>query len=149
MSVSFLASSGGNGNGFGNVQLFYSRNGGGIFIPGPGALLTGQPQLISLPVPTRANNEPITSPATGGRLVQAAARLEVRDPPKNAPNEDAIEPLVDACERLAKLCGVYHAFLHSLLRDSVKDRVYSLLCSLEMMPGIRDVFDRKLVLPVG
>ena len=27
-----------------------------------------------------------------GRLVQAAARLEVRDPPKNAPNEDAMSP---------------------------------------------------------
>jgi hypothetical protein len=59
MSLSFFASSGGNGNGFGNVQLFYSINGeGGPFIPGPGALLTGAPQPINLAVPQGANNAP-------------------------------------------------------------------------------------------
>jgi hypothetical protein len=59
MSVSFAASSGGHGNGFSSVQLFYSPNGGGIFIPGPSALLSGFPQLISLAVPPGANNEPL------------------------------------------------------------------------------------------
>jgi hypothetical protein len=59
MSVSFATSSGGNGNGFASVQLFYSPNGGGIFIPGPTALLSGFPQLISLAVPAGANNDPL------------------------------------------------------------------------------------------
>jgi hypothetical protein len=46
------------GNGFTQVQLFYSINGGGTFTPGPtAALTTGGTQVITLPVPAAANNQ--------------------------------------------------------------------------------------------
>jgi hypothetical protein len=59
MTVTFAASSGGNGNGFGNVQLFYSTNGGGTFTAGPTVVLTGALQLVTLAVPVGANNAPL------------------------------------------------------------------------------------------
>jgi hypothetical protein len=59
MTVTFAASSGGNGNGFMNVQLFYSTNGGGTFTAvGSPTVLTGALQLVTLPVPAAANNAP-------------------------------------------------------------------------------------------
>jgi len=84
MSVSFFASSGGNGNGFKNVQLFYSTDGGGTFISGPGAVLTGAPQLINLAVPAGANNAPLlvlrlvfTNGGTGNDLQTLIDNIQV------------------------------------------------------------------------
>ena len=58
MTVTFAASSGGNGNGFATVTLFYSTTGGGTFTAGPSVTLTGAPQLVTLAVPVGANNAP-------------------------------------------------------------------------------------------
>jgi hypothetical protein len=59
MTVTFAASSGGNGNPFTTVTLFYSTNGiGGPFTAGPSVTLTGSPQLVTLAVPVGANNAP-------------------------------------------------------------------------------------------
>ena len=57
MTVTFATNA--TGNGFANVQLFYSTNGGGNFTAGPSAVLTGAPQLVSLAVPVGANNAPL------------------------------------------------------------------------------------------
>ena len=57
MTLSFATN--GNGNGFTSVQLSYSTNGGATFTAGPIALLTQQPQIVSLAVPVGANNAPL------------------------------------------------------------------------------------------
>jgi len=57
MTLSFATN--GNGNGFTSVQLSYSTNGGATFTAGPSALLTQQPQIVSLAVPVGANNAPL------------------------------------------------------------------------------------------
>ena len=57
MTVTFATQ--GNGNGFHNVQLFYSTNGGGTFIAGPSVVLTTALQLVTLAVPVGANNSPL------------------------------------------------------------------------------------------
>jgi len=57
MTLSFATN--GNGNGFTAVQLSYSTNGGATFTAGPSALLTQQPQVVSLAVPVGANNAPL------------------------------------------------------------------------------------------
>ena len=56
MTLSFATN--GNGNGFTAGQLSYSTN-GGPFTAGPSALLTQQPQIVSLAVPVGANNAPL------------------------------------------------------------------------------------------
>jgi hypothetical protein len=85
MSVSFMASSGGNGNGFGNVQLVYSTDGGVNFtLTGPSAFLSGAPQLISLAVPSGADNAPLlvlrlvfTNGGTGNDLQTIIDNIQV------------------------------------------------------------------------
>ena len=48
------------GNGFSQVQLFFSTDGGGSFTAGPTApLTTGGAQVVTLPVPAGANNAPL------------------------------------------------------------------------------------------
>ena len=57
MSVSFATNR--NGNGFHQVQLFFSTNGGATFTAGPSALLPNNLTVITLPVPVAANNAPL------------------------------------------------------------------------------------------
>jgi hypothetical protein len=57
MTVSFATD--GNGNGFRNVTLFYSINGGTSFVQGPSVVLTSALQQVTLPVPVGANNSPL------------------------------------------------------------------------------------------
>ena len=57
MTVTFATNS--PGNGFSQVQLFFSTNGGTNFTAGPSvALVTGGVQLVTLAVPVGANNAP-------------------------------------------------------------------------------------------
>ena len=48
-----------NGNGFQQVQLFFSTNGGATFTAGQIALLPNNLTVITLPVPVAANNAPL------------------------------------------------------------------------------------------
>ena len=57
MSVSFATNR--NGNGFLQVQLFFSTNGGATFTAGQIALLPNNLTVITLPVPVAANNAPL------------------------------------------------------------------------------------------
>ena len=57
MSVSFATNR--NGNGFQQVQLFFSTNGGATFTAGQIALLPINLTVITLPVPVAANNAPL------------------------------------------------------------------------------------------
>ena len=57
MSVSFATNR--NGNGFQQVQLFFSTNGGATFTAGQIALLPNNLTVITLPVPVAANNAPL------------------------------------------------------------------------------------------
>jgi len=57
MTVSFATNR--NGNGFLQVQLFFSTNGGATFTAGQIALLPNNLTVIALPVPVAANNAPL------------------------------------------------------------------------------------------